>query len=95
MSEHQTESYVERKLAERVKARKGLAVKLGHTYRVGMPDRLVLLPPGRVLFVEVKATGAKRRPSQIAFAKVLARIGFEVKVLDHTTQIGKLLNNAT
>ena len=46
----------------------------------GMPDRMVLLPNGRVGFVEVKAPGEKPRPLQLARHRLLRSLGFPVKV---------------
>jgi hypothetical protein len=48
------ESSIEGYLRQRVKDRGGLCVKLNPAGLVGIPDRLVVLPGGRVAFVEVK-----------------------------------------
>ncbi|PTY77367.1 hypothetical protein B5V89_14905 [Heyndrickxia sporothermodurans] len=47
-----------------------------------MPDRLVILPGGRVYFVELKAPGKKSRPLQIAQQKKIASLGCEVLEID-------------
>jgi hypothetical protein len=57
-----------------------------------MPDRLVLLPGGKMAFVEVKAYGIKPRPLQIKRHETLRRLGFKVYVLDEQRQIGVILN---
>jgi hypothetical protein len=48
------EASIESYLRSRVKNVGGLCVKLNPAGLVGIPDRLVVLPGGRVLFVEVK-----------------------------------------
>jgi hypothetical protein len=56
-----------------------------------MPDRLVLLPGGRVAFVEVKAPGEQPRPLQLARHRLLRRLGFKVYVLDGEEQIQQII----
>ena len=57
-----------------------------------MPDRMVLLPNGRICFVEVKAPGEKPRPLQLSRHRLLRRLGFLVYVLDNAEQIGGILD---
>lgn len=45
---------IESYLRSRVKDKGGLCVKLNPAGLVGIPDRLVVLPGGHVMFVEVK-----------------------------------------
>jgi hypothetical protein len=58
-----------------------------------MPDRLVLLPAGKLAFVEVKRHGMKPRPLQESRHELLRRLGFKVFVLDDEAQIGGILND--
>lgn len=51
------ESVIEKALVERVKALGGMCEKFTSPSRRGVPDRLVTLPGGRVVFVELKAPG--------------------------------------
>ena len=53
------EKLIERKLREGVKALGGLALKFSSPYHRGVPDRIVLMPGGRMYFVELKTTGKK------------------------------------
>lgn len=48
---------------------------------------MVLLPEGKIGFVEVKAPGKKPRPLQAARHGLLRRLGFKVYVLDDQEQI--------
>jgi hypothetical protein len=85
------EKFTERKLVDAVKAMGGIAPKFSSPGFDGMPDRLVLLPLGKIAFVEVKAAGRKPRPLQEARHGLLRRLGFQVFVLDDGTQIAKIL----
>ena len=58
-----------------------------------MPDRLVLLPNGKVGFVELKATGKKPRPIQLSRIKLLRRLGFKAYILDDEKEIGGIIND--
>ena len=51
------ESELEARLVRGVKAAGGVAYKFVSPGSVGVPDRLVVLPGGKVVFVELKAEG--------------------------------------
>ncbi len=86
------EKTIERKLAVTVKKMGGICPKFVSPGLDGMPDRLVLLPGGRLAFVEVKAPGKKPRPLQIVRHEMLKRLGFAVYVLDDVGKIGEMLD---
>lgn len=86
------EKSIEQKLVRAVKRHGGICPKLVSPGFDGMPDRLVLLPGGRMGFVEVKAPGEKPRPLQTARHQLLTRMGFRVYVLDAPEQIGGILD---
>ena len=48
----------------------------------GFPDRVILLPPGKIFFVELKDKGRKPRPLQVYCHRKLEGLGFRVFVLD-------------
>jgi hypothetical protein len=85
------EKTIERKLVEAVKAMGGIAPKFVSPGFDGMPDRLVLLPMGRIAFVEVKRHGEKPRPLQEARHGMLRRLGFRVCILDDAAKIPQIL----
>lgn len=58
----------------------------------GVPDRIILLNGGRVLFVEVKAPGKEPRTLQRAVHKTLKRLKFDVYVVDGPAGIEKVLS---
>ncbi len=86
------EKTIEKKLTDAVKARGGLAPKFTSPGFDGMPDRIVLMPDGRMAFVEVKAPGKTPRPLQEARHRMLRQLGFRVYVLDDSSQIGGILD---
>lgn len=86
------EKIIEQLLVKAVKNSGGIAPKLVSPGFDGMPDRLVLLPGGKIGFVEVKAPGKEPRPLQVARHGLLRRLGFKVYVLDATEQIGGILD---
>ena len=84
----QNEKKVETSLIRHVKNIGGMALK--QTGIAGIPDRLVLLPKGRAIFVELKAKGQKLRPLQTYRKEQLEKLGFEVYVIDDTSQISAI-----
>lgn len=85
------EKHIERKLVEAVKKSGGLAPKFVSPGWDGVPDRIVLLPCGRMAFVELKAPGKTMRPLQIKRKKQLERLGFKVYCVDSPEQIYEVL----
>ena len=82
-----SEKDIERKFVLMVRNAGGIAPKFVSPGFDGMPDRIVLMPGGRMGFVEVKDTGKKPRPLQAARHRLLESLGFRVYVLDRTEQI--------
>ena len=73
----QLERDIERALVGMVKRRGGLCLKWVCPGFAGVPDRIVLLPGGRVVFVEVKRPrGGKVAPLQEWWAGKLKKLGF-------------------
>ena len=85
------EKDIEKELTARTKAMGGIAPKITSPGFDGMPDRLVLLPRGRMGFVELKAPGKKPRALQLARHRLLQRLGFKVYVIDEINQIDSVL----
>ena len=85
------EKYMEQKLVREVKKRGGLCEKW-NSGSSGWPDRIVLLPDGKIGFVEVKAPGEKPRPLQVSRHNLLRGLGFQVFTLDDITAIPRMLD---
>lgn len=76
------EASVEMYFVSQVKQRGGIALKFIAPGMIGVPDRIVLLPGGRMFFAELKAPGQKPRPTQLAAHRMLEKLGFKVYVVD-------------
>ena len=72
------EKDIEKRLIKPVRALGGLCLKLECPGYTGMPDRLILLPGGRVLFVETKQPGKKERARQVLVQDSLRGLDFTV-----------------
>lgn len=86
------EKVIEQKLVKSVKAMGGICPKFVSPGYDGMPDRLILLPNGKIAFAEIKAPGKKPRPIQLARHRLLKSLGFKVYVIDDVEQIGGMLD---
>ena len=86
-----SEKYIEQKLVAAVKNMGGIAPKLVSPGFNGMPDRLVLLPMGRITFIELKAPGKMMRPLQVRRKRQLEALGFLVYCIDSVEQIDEVL----
>ena len=89
-----TEKQIEQKLCSKVKALGGMAIKINSLSMSGLPDRLVLLPGGKALFIELKAPGKEMRPLQVKRKRQLEKLGFFVYCIDDVNQIEKILKGA-
>lgn len=86
------EKEVEQSLRKAVLQRDGLCLKFISPSWSGAPDRLVLLPKGKMGFVETKAPGKKLRPLQQARMRNLRKLGFTVVCLDEKDKIDEVLD---
>jgi hypothetical protein len=84
------EKDIERVLTKRIKDLNGIAYKFVSPNRRSVPDRLCLLPGGRVLFIEVKAPGKKPTKLQDLEHRKLRSLGFEVLVIDNKEDINAI-----
>lgn len=86
------EKQIEQKLVQAVRKSGGMCLKFVSPNFDGMPDRLILLPGGKIAFTELKAPGKKPRPLQLARHKALMKLGFRVYIIDRMEQIGAILD---
>lgn len=82
------EKEVEQYLVRRIKALGGMAEKFTSPGRRSVPDRLVSLPGGRIVFVELKAPGKKPTENQLRDHQRRRDMGFTVLVLDSKEAVG-------
>ncbi len=77
------ETDVEQYLRKKVKTElHGLALKFVSPGFNGVPDRIILVPMGRIYFVETKAPGKKLRKLQEWVCGVIRGLGFVVLRID-------------
>ena len=86
-----SEKEVEQRLVAAVKAAGGWCPKFISPGINGMPDRIVLMPGGRIGFTEVKAPGQKPRKLQIRRHIRLRNLGFLVFVLDDPKELPDII----
>lgn len=85
------EASLESRLGAKIKSMGGWSLKLLPTFVIGLPDRMCLLPGGRLFFAEIKTTGEKPRRSQLAVHRRLEEMGFKVYVIDSSKQMDLIL----
>lgn len=87
------EKDIERQLQKRVKEAGGIALKFNSSNVNGVPDRIILFPFGRAVFIELKAPGRKPRPLQKKRIQQLRGMGFPVYVIDSHEGVEELLRD--
>ena len=85
------ESTIEGYLRDRVKALGGKAYKFVSPGNDGVPDRLVCLPGGRAVFVELKAPGKKPTNMQRFQQGKLLNLDFDVWVIDNKNGVDEFI----
>ena len=85
------EKTIEAILVQLVRSKGGLALKFSRPGCDGVPDRLVLLPGGKIAFIELKAPGKTLRPLQVRRKRQLEALGFSVYCIDRPEQIETVL----
>jgi hypothetical protein len=85
------EKTIERYLVGEVRKRHGEAIKLPPLFVPGIPDRLVLMPGGVAVFVELKDRGKSPTPLQARVHDRLRSLGFRVEVLDSAFAVDNLV----
>lgn len=85
------EKDIERRLVRGVKALGGKAYKFTSPGNAGVPDRLILLPGGKIIFAELKADDGRLAPSQRLQIGELRRLGAEVYEIWGLTEVDSFL----
>lgn len=81
------ENVIESEFVKAVKKAGGMAYKLTSQTANGLPDRLVLFPDSKTIFVELKAPKKMLRPLQRKRKYQLIRLGFPVLCINELHQI--------
>lgn len=75
------EKDLERKLVRQIEKAGGLCWKFTSPGTVGVPDRIVMLPGGRIVFVEMKQEFGRVQNIQKYRQKQLLTVGFDARVI--------------
>lgn len=87
------EKEVEKHLCNRVKNElHGLALKFVSPGFNGVPDRIILVPMGRIYFVETKAPGKKLRKLQEWVCGIIKGLGFVVLRIDTKEKVDAFIS---
>lgn len=81
------ESAVERRLTEMLRKRGALCLKFVSPGNPGVPDRIVLLPGGRVIFAELKVQDGRTGALQERQIARMRGLGADVRVLKGVEQV--------
>lgn len=76
------EKDIERAFVARVKEIGGMAEKFTSPAKRSVPDRIVTLPGGRIVFVELKAPSKKPTELQLRDHEKRRALGCDVRVID-------------
>ena len=90
-----SEKSIEHYLVERVKAMGGACLKYYNPNMAGYPDRIVLLPGGRVMWVELKSYGERPRAIQHQRIERLRQLGQEVHICDSRQAVDAIVGPIT
>lgn len=85
------ESQVEQYLIDVVTSKGGEIRKLQWIGRRGAPDRVVMLPGGRLIWVECKAPGMKPEPHQLREHHRMRLMDQRVEVVDSFDRVDEVL----
>jgi hypothetical protein len=77
------EKDVEASLVRRVKALGGLCEKFTSPGRRSVPDRIITMPGGQIIFVELKAPNKKPTDAQLKDHERRRALGCDVRVIDN------------
>lgn len=76
------ESEIERHYKKLVEEAGGMFLKFLSPSHNGVPDRIAILPGGKMYFVEFKAPNKKPRALQVHVIEKIRKLGCDVRVID-------------
>ncbi len=89
------ESTIERRLVKAVKEAGGLCYKFVSPGNPGVPDRIVVLPDGRTVFVELKTEVGRLAAIQRWQQEELRKRGAEVRTLKGAAAVDAFVREVT
>lgn len=83
----ESEKVLERKLSAFVKQSGGWCIKFLPFLISGLPDRICLMPGGKVFFAEIKTTKKSPTKIQLVVHKKITNLGFKVLIIESSEDI--------
>ena len=87
----ESEKLLERKLNRLVVERGGWSIKLLSNLVTGLPDRVCLLPGGRIFFAEIKTTNKNPTKIQLLVHRKIEALGFRVLIIKRSEDIKSIV----
>ena len=88
---YHSESQLERKFFDKVKHLGGMPLKFISPGRAGVPDRIVLMPKGKIYFVEMKNEIGQTSPIQDYIFAQFKKLGFKVHIINSVESLEKFI----
>ena len=93
IKKRESEKVTERNLVSAAKRVNGWCIKIPAIHINGLPDRLLLLPNGVPIFVELKSEGEKPTRLQKSVHRKLRKMGFPVEVIETQAQMKQMFKD--
>ena len=90
-----TEKQIETRFCKAVKKIGGMALKFSAQFKAGVPDRIVLMPEGKIYFVELKRENGAVSEIQKYVFKEFEELGFPVHVISSAKMIEEFIAEVT
>jgi hypothetical protein len=91
-NESTSEFNIESEFCKYAKTKNCKALKLAFVYKKGFPDRTVILPSGKVFFIEFKRKNKKQSATQKLTQRMLENFNFKYFVCDKIGQAEEILD---
>lgn len=85
---------IERRLVREVRRRGGIVYKFVAPSNNGVPDRLVIIPGGRVDFIELKRPGGRASKLQLKQHDRIRAVGANVYILSTNEEVDRYVCDA-
>ena len=86
------EKEIEKYLRDRIKNLGGIAYKFISPGNNGVPDRIVLIPGGKIIFVQLKNEHGKTSNLQDMQIARIRNLGFNVRIINSKQKVDEFIN---
>lgn len=87
-----SEKILEKRLKSEVEKLGGLCLKYHNSFDTSYPDRIVLMPGGKTVWIEIKSSGEKLEKLQEFRIRSMEALGHRTEVIDTYTKLENFLN---